>query len=485
MNTNQRNIGIFDWCGDVGIQRHPGSSTYDAQDQAYTLRGSGANTWGLEDEFHYCATRFNANSVWTVEGEFVGESVEPHRKWGLMFRLSHDSNACYASAVVHGDGLISLQFRMAQGEKTQEIRANFKYAYVVQLERVNSTVFMRAARKGQSLELVGHIELPMCEEVFAGLFVCSHHPQAIDSVIFQNLRVDVMPAEGIDAYQIPAASRLETFELATGKRRVLYSSRSHFEAPNWSPDGQYLLFNQEGLIYRFPLPNGPPQVVDTGDIRENNNDHGLSFDGQWLAISSTTHQPNRKKGSQIYVLPSSGGKPRKITDEAPSFWHGWSPDGQSLVYCAERNGSYDVWSVGIEGGPETRLTTTQGLDDGPEYSPDGQWIFFNSTRTGYMKIWKMKPDGSQQQQVSHGEGQDWFAHPSPDGLTIVYLTYGNHVRANVHPRNERVIIKRQHLITGEVDVLAYVYGGQGTLNVPSWSPDSRFFAFVSYTYGNH
>ena len=163
MNTNQRNIGIFDSCGDVGIQRIPGSSTYDAHDQTYTLRGSGANTWGIEDEFHFCAARFNGNSVWTVEGAFVGEGVEPHRKWGVMFRHSLEGNACYASAVVHGDGLISLQFRTAQGEKTQEIRANFKHADVVQLERVNSTFFMRAARKGQSIELVGHIELPISE----------------------------------------------------------------------------------------------------------------------------------------------------------------------------------------------------------------------------------------------------------------------------------------------------------------------------------
>jgi len=178
-----------------------------------------------------------------------------------------------------------------------------------------------------------------------------------------------------------------------------------------------------------------------------------------------------------------GGEPVKVTDQAPSYWHGWSPDGTRLVYCAEREGNYDVWAIGSKGGKEARLTTDPGLDDGPEYSPDGAFVYFNSTRTGRMKIWRMKPDGSGQEQVSHDEYNDWFAHISPDGKRMLYVSYPPAVPAAHHPRNQRVMIREQNLATGKVRALAHLYGGQGTMNVPPWSPDGRSAAFVSYTYG--
>ena len=249
-------------------------------------------------------------------------------------------------------------------------------------------------------------------------------------------------------------------------------------------DGKFILFNQEGRIYRFDLGAKNPVVLDTGEVIENNNDHGISFDGKWLALSSSTKQKDRKTGSQIYVVPISGGKPRRVTDDAPSYWHGWSPDGKTLVYCAEREGVYDVWSIGVGGGKETRLTTTPGLDDGPEFSPDGAFVYFNSTRTDRMKIWRMKPDGTNQEQMSFGDDNDWFAHISPDNSKMVYVRYPPTVPAVLHPMNQRVSICEQELKTGKVRIVAHLYGGQGTLNVPSWSPDGKFVAFVSYTYGD-
>jgi Tol biopolymer transport system component len=227
-----------------------------------------------------------------------------------------------------------------------------------------------------------------------------------------------------------------------------------------------------------------PELLDTGRVRANNNDHGISFDGKWLALSSHTEQAGRKAGSQIYVVSVNGGEPAKITDQAPSYWHGWSPDGSTLVYCAERDGNYDVWAIGAKGGKETRLTTDPGLDDGPEYSPDGAFIYFNSTRSGRMKIWRMRPDGSGQEQVSFDNYNDWFAHISPNGKRMLHVSYPPTVPAGSHTRNQRVMIREQELATGKVRVLAHLYGGQGTMNVPSWSPDGKSAAFVSYTYGN-
>jgi Tol biopolymer transport system component len=205
-----------------------------------------------------------------------------------------------------------------------------------------------------------------------------------------------------------------------------------------------------------------------------NNDHGISPDGTQLAISDQTMD----RRSRIYVLPITGGEPRLVTSLAPSYWHGWSPDGKTLAYCAERNGEFDIYTIAAAGGEERRLTTAPGLDDGPEYSPDGQYIYFNSERTGTMQIWRMKPDGSQQEQVTSDEYNNWFAHPSPDGKWIVFLTYPKEVKG--HPENQDVMLRLMPADGGEIQVLAKLFGGQGTINVPSWSPDSKNVAFVSY-----
>jgi Tol biopolymer transport system component len=178
------------------------------------------------------------------------------------------------------------------------------------------------------------------------------------------------------------------------------------------------------------------------------------------------------------VLPIAGGVPRKITANGPSYWHGWSPDGKTLAYCAERNGEFDVYTIPADGGEEKRLTDAKGLDDGPEYSPDGKFIYFNSERSGLMQIWRMKPDGSDQEQVTSDEFNNWFAHPSPDGKWIAFISFAKDVTG--HPANKDVTLRLMSLADKKIRVLAKLFGGQGTINVPSWSPDSRQVAFVSY-----
>ncbi len=276
-------------------------------------------------------------------------------------------------------------------------------------------------------------------------------------------------------------SRLEVIDIGTGHRQIVYQAEQHFEAPNWSLDDQYLLFNQGGRLYRLPLRGeAQPRLLDTGSADNCNNDHGFSPDGKWLALS---HSPQGQ--SLIYLVPAEGGEPRQVTPLGPSYWHGWSPDGQHLAYCAQRNGEYDIYTIPVEGGEEVRLTEASGLDDGPDYSPDGQWIYFNSERTGLMKIWRMHPDGGNQQQVTFdADYADWFPHPSPDGRWLVFLSYDKEVQG--HPPNRDVALRILDLeATAPLErrtprVLTELFGGQGTLNVPSWAPNSRQFAFVSY-----
>jgi Tol biopolymer transport system component len=196
-----------------------------------------------------------------------------------------------------------------------------------------------------------------------------------------------------------------------------------------------------------------------------------------LGLSSSVKELG---GSIIYTVPVTGGTPKQVTPKGPSYLHGWSPDGKYLVFCGSRDGEYDVYRVPVNGGPEVKLTDTKGLDDGPEYSPDGKYIYFNSVRSGTMQIWRMKADGSDQEQVTNDEFNNWFAHISPDGKSMVFLSFlKEEVEPGIHPPYKHVYIRTMAVENGKPKVLAYVYGGQGSINTPSWSPDSKRIAFIS------
>jgi Tol biopolymer transport system component len=223
------------------------------------------------------------------------------------------------------------------------------------------------------------------------------------------------------------------------------------------------------------VKGGTPEKIDTGSVIRCNNDHGISPDGTQLAISDNSQEDHN---SLVYIVAIAGGPPRRITQKSPSYWHGWSPDGKTLAFVGQRDGDFDIYTIPASGGEETRLTTAKGLDDGPEYSPDGKYIYFNSERTGHMQIWRMKADGSDQGQVFSDDLNNWFPHISPDGKWMVFLTFEKDVIG--HPPNKDVMLRLMSLSDGKITVLAKLFGGQGTMNVPSWSPDSKQLAFVSY-----
>jgi Tol biopolymer transport system component len=261
-------------------------------------------------------------------------------------------------------------------------------------------------------------------------------------------------------------------------KRVVYSAPRKLEAPNWSPDGTYLLLNGDGKLWRLPLAGGEPEPVDTGAVKGINNDHGIAPDGKRFAISA----------GHIYVLPSSGGQPRQVTKHTPSYYHGWSPDGKTLVYCARRDGNFDIYSIPVEGGAEKRLTSHAGYDDGPDYSPDGKWIYFNSDRSGSWDVWRMPaagagPGDARAERVTSDEQEDWFPHPSPDGKWLLFLSYRKGTKG--HPANQAVVLRLMPLPgekvgRPEIREVVRLFGGQGTINVNSWSPDGKRFACVSY-----
>lgn len=273
-------------------------------------------------------------------------------------------------------------------------------------------------------------------------------------------------------------STLEIVDVGKGERHVLAEFDDLIEAPNWTSDGERLIYNRRGRLYAYEIATGESSVIESGYADWCNNDHVLSPDNSQIAVSHHTEEDGQ---SRIYVLPLAGGQPTLITAMAPSYLHGWSPDGRELSYCAERNGVYNIYTIPVQGGVERQLTDVPGLDDGPEYSPDGQHIWFNSTRSGLMQVWRMNVDGSEQTQMTDEPSNNWFPHVSPDGNTVAYIVYRKgDVEPNAHPPNKEVEIRLMASTGGPSRTLVSLFGGQGTINVNSWSPDSLKLAFVSY-----
>jgi len=475
-------IGQFEGQGDVGDACDigiPGSAAFDSAKNEYRITASGYNMWFDRDAFHFLYNKVEGDMVMVADINFVGKGKVAHRKAGWIVRQSLDKDSAFIGAIVHGDGLIALQWRPVKGGQMSddlEILRTVKEIVPIKLERHGDVFTLSVAPDGKTFQSVGSISLALTDPVYAGLVVCSHDANTAETAVFSDVKFEKQGV--VNMKERVLESTLETISLENGERKIVYRARQHFEAPNWTPDGKTLLFNNSdnGLIYTIPVEGGLPQLLDTGEAKKCNNDHGLSFDGKFLAVSSQ-HTSDGK--SRIYVLPITGGAARLVTPKAPSYWHGWSPDGKTLAYCAERNKEFDIYAIPAEGGEETRLTNTPGKDDGSEYSPDGKYIFFNSDRTGLMKIWRMNADGSDQQQVTTDkEYADWFAHPSPDGKWLVFVSYDKSVKD--HPANKDVVLRIMPFAGGKPKILANLFGGQGTMNVPSWSPDSKRIAFVSY-----
>ena len=466
-------LGLFENHSDIGMVKHPGQVEFDATNGSYIITGSGENMWFEQDAFHFVWKQMSGDFSLEAAIQWKSSGGNAHRKACLLIRQELTNNSAYADAVIHGNGLTSLQYREKAGEPTREVQSTINAPKRIRITRSGNTVFMSVAGQGEEFKPAGgSFTLSLNNPVYVGLGVCSHDIDRLETAIFSN----VIPKQvkmNITTNSI-VESTLETISISSKDRRAVYCIQDLIEAPNWSPDGKYFLYNRHGKIYTLPVEGGKPTLLDSGFANQCNNDHGISPDGKYLAISDGS----QKRTSLINTLPIQGGIPRLITPNGPSYWHGWSPDGKTLVYCAQRNGEYDIYAIPSEGGAERRLTNVPGLDDGPEYTPDARSIYFNSDRTATMKIWRMKPDGSEQEQVTFDEYNDWFPHPSPDGKWIVFLSYNKEVTG--HPPNQHVLLRLMPIQGGGIQVLAKLFGGQGTINVPSWSPDSKQLAFGSY-----
>ena len=465
-------VGIFEAHGDVGTVLHPGSVDYDPTHKTYTISGSGENMWSNTDAFQFVWKKMTGDISLTADISFLTKTGNEHKKAVLMLRQSLDADSVYADVALHASGLTSLQFREEKGAVTREVQSNLSAPQRLRIVKRGDYMYMALGSKGDAQPAGGWLRIPLQGQFYVGLGVCSHEKDVMEQAVFSNVELNQPVASSGEPVLY---SSLETVQVESADRRVVYLEKGRFEAPNWMHDGKAFLFNRDGHIERLAVGSGNPATVDTGFANRCNNDHGVSPDATQLAISDNSQADHN---SLVYIVPIGGGTPRRITQKSPSYWHGWSPDGKTLAFVGQRDGEFDIYTIPVAGGEETRLTTAKGLDDGPEYSPDGKYIYFNSERTGHMQIWRMKVDGSEQEQVFSDDLNNWFPHISPEGQWIVFLTYNVDVKG--HPENKDVMLRLMSLADKKITVMARLFGGQGTINVPSWSPDGTHVAFVSY-----
>ena len=271
-------------------------------------------------------------------------------------------------------------------------------------------------------------------------------------------------------------STLTLYNVTTGSQRTVLQSDQVIEAPNWSPCGTFLIVNGNGALFRLNLDDTSKLIpIKTGTLTALNNDHGISPDGATLAISDS---PGRGT-SCIYTVPITGGSPTRITENTPSYWHGWSPDGQTLTYTAKRGDHFNLFTIPVAGGDEMLITFGPGHKDGPDYTPDGDWIWFNSDHDGTMDLWRVRPYGADLEQMTSDQDVNWFPHPSPDGRHILFLAYAPGTQG--HPADRKVALKLMSPDGSDIRTLVQFTGGQGSINVPNWAPDGTQFAYIHYT----
>jgi TolB protein len=469
-------VGIFDSHEDVGKVLHPGATKYEDAKRSYTISGSGNNMWATEDDFQFAWKRVSGDVSVAADIAILGQGGNPHKKAVLMIRQSLDPDSVYADIAFHANGLTALQYRDEKGAVTYDIELPLSEPAPkrLRLDKRGDFFYMFVAKENEGLRFTGGgIRIPLKEPFYLGIGMCAHDKNAVETAVFSNVEVAKPPVDANSKTTL--YSTLETMAVTSNDRHIVYSAPERFEAPNWTRDGAAFVFNGNGRILKLPVAGGQPEMIDTGYATKCNNDHGFSPDGSLLAISDSSQGEQK---SLVYVLPAIGGMPKRITQRGPSYWHGWSPDGKTLAFVGERNNDFDIYAIHASGGEEMRLTTAPGLDDGPEYSPDSKYIYFNSERTGTMQIWRMHPDGSEQERVTTDDSNDWFPHISPDGKWMVFLAYEKDVKG--HPENKNVALRLMSLSDNKITTLVKLFGGQGTINVPSWSPDSKQVAYVSF-----
>lgn len=491
------NLGPFESNIDVGITPQKGKVEFDGA-REYRVTGGGANIWAATDAFQFVWKKMSGDIAFTADVHFIGPGAVAHRKAALMIRQSLDPDSAYADVALHGSGLTSLQYRPTPGAMTMETQqatdSDVSAPVRIRIERRGDRFTMLAGKVGGPLTATGPTSVTLHDPVYIGLAVCSHDANVLETAVFSNVGIESLPPARQP--QLAYRSKISIYDLRDKSIRTVYQADQVFEAPNWSSDGKYLLTNSGGRLFRIPVDSAgspAPETINIDTSLRLNNDHAPSPDGRRIAFSATSPASRQ---SQVYLTNADGSNTHVMVTTTPSYFHGWSPDGKYLAYVYQHpaaNGvpaNYDIFRIPVAGGESEQLDSNPGYDDGPDYSPDGKWIYFNSDRSGSWDIWRIPADGAgpgdqKAEQVTNDEMEDWFPHPSPDSKWLLFLSFakGTATHNDKLPGTQlrMMPMPRAHLAKPpRIDVLTTFFGGQGAINVNSWSPDSTRFAYVIY-----
>jgi TolB protein len=463
--TQQSNTTIFD-----GVKGEQGMLSIDPNQTLHV--------WTSVES---AAQATNGFAFRKIYGDFIftvqlknQKNTEQFFNFGLQIEAA-DSSLSFKTKF---DAYSNLAIELHGSKKIQLNREGFvKNPDVFQVEQVNNELIFSAACYGKPLKVVARYVLPKLQTLDVGVYR-GFSANDKNSLEIKNLRWVIPAWKNFIPYYHFLGSRLEILDVVTGERKVIYETAAGIEAPNWTADGDTIIYNSSGRVYKLYLPTKKISLFNTGFEVKNNNDHIVSYKGKTLGI---THMDKDVVDNwSIYKLPINGGEPQRLTFKTPSYLHGWSPDGRYILYTSRRNDQFEIYRGNSDGtGEELQLTNNDSMDDGSEYTPDGKYIYFNSSRSGAMRLWRMDADGKNPKQITHDNFNDWFPHISPDGKHILFLSYLPDVEPILHPYYQQVYLRMLPIAGGEAKVVAYLYGGQGTINVPSWSPDGRYVAFVS------
>jgi Tol biopolymer transport system component len=472
-------LGIFEGHTDIGTVTPPGTVAYNSHTGVYTINAAGWDLWAANDGFHYAWKKLSSDLSLSADIDFPVKTGNHHhfRKAVLMIRQSLDADSAYVDVAQHGDGMVALQYRRAKGADTQDIELNTAQPRRVRLEKRGNVFTLFLSTHGEPLHQAGaSISLPLGAPFYVGIGVSAHNAKVPEKATFANLEIKPLAPPDAPAQKV-LYSTVQVIKVAEREATVINSQAAHAQAPNWSRDGKTIVFNQDGHMYSAPATGGgTPQLIDTGSATSCSGSHGFSPDGKWLAITCASPGHTERR---VSIIPATGGEPRILT-QTTGYFHSWSPDGKTILFTrgGPQRGMGNIYSISVDGGPETALTTGTGLSDDPDFSPDGKWVYFNTDRWGGMQIGRMHPDGSAVEQVTFDQFKNWTPHPSPDGKMIVFISYPPDV--TTHAANKDITLRILSTTDKSIRNLVNLVGGDGSMNVANWSPDSKSCAFVSY-----